>query len=87
MWDRFGWNLVFWSMVGSWGWVIVGFPLVVDLCHESVVVVGMVGHMLYPSIRQCHCVGAFHIACNIFLMNLMINFELVPEPSATWPAL
>ena len=69
MWDRSGWNLVFWSIVGSRGWVIVGLSLVVDLCHEAIVVVGMVGHMLYPSIWQCHCVGAFHIACN------QINFD------------
>ena len=65
MWDRSGWNLVFWRNVWSRGGVIVGLSLVVNLCHEAVVVVGVVGHMLYPAIWQCHCVGAFDIACNI----------------------
>ena len=62
MWHKSSWMRL-WSVIGSRGGVIVGLALVVDLRHEAVVVVGMVGHMLCSTIWQCHCVRALDSAC------------------------
>ena len=61
MWHWSCW-LMFWSIIGNRGRVVVCLPLIVDLRHKAAVVVRVVGHMLCPPVWQCHCVGAFDSA-------------------------